>query len=125
MFQVVDAADEEGHKIVLCVCVCVWGGGGGGGSIVCQQFIGERSLEEGILSFILHPSPSHPHIFTSIYVCSSDCSLSSLIPLSSSSTFGETRRKAAQPAGYFPAGETQYVSYNTFKQEDVFSHGDV
>ena len=23
MFQVVDAADEEGHKIVLCVCVCV------------------------------------------------------------------------------------------------------
>ena len=35
MFQVVDAADEEGHKIVLhvCVCVCVGGGGGGGGSI--------------------------------------------------------------------------------------------
>ena len=30
-----------------------------------------------------------------------------------------------QPARYFPAGETQYVSYNTFKQEDVFSHGDV
>ena len=22
VFQVVDAADEEGHKIVLCVCVC-------------------------------------------------------------------------------------------------------
>ena len=64
-------------------------------------------MEEGILSFILHPS--HPHIFTSVYVCSSDCSLSSLIPLSSSSTFGETRRKAAQPAGYFPAGERQYL----------------
>ena len=32
MFQVVDTADEEGHKIVLCVCVClcVCVGGGDG-----------------------------------------------------------------------------------------------
>jgi len=49
----------------------------------------------------LSPIPSHPPTHTSAYVCSSDCSLPSLIPISSSSTLGETFWKAVHPSGFF------------------------